>query len=68
MAQSMSVLCQTFPQFADSKDVKQRALMILGIQNANEVLEQLSSETKGDRGAALAKELRQFRETLKKEQ
>ena len=66
MAQSMSLLCQTFPQFADSIDVQQRALMILGIQNANEVLEQLSSETKGDPGAALAKALRQFRETLKK--
>jgi len=66
MASSMSVLCQTFPQFADSKDVQQRALMILGVQNANEVLEDLAKVMEGDPNAALAKALRQFRETLKK--
>jgi len=66
MAQSMSLLCQIFPQFTDSQDVQQQALMILGVQNANEVLEQLGKETKGDPSVALAKALRQFRETLKK--
>ena len=66
MAQSMSLLCQTFPQFTDSQDVQQQALMILGVQNANEVLEQLGKEAKGDPNVALAKALRQFKETLKK--
>lgn len=68
MAQSMTLLCQTFPQFTDSQDVQQQALMILGVQNANEVLEQLGKETKGDPNKALAKVLRQFKETLKKEE
>jgi len=67
MAQSMSTLCQTFPQFTDSQDVQQQALMILGVQNANEVLEQLGKEAKSDPGVALAKQLRRFRESLKKE-
>ena len=67
MAQSMSTLCQIFPQFTDSQDIQQQALMILGVQNANEVLEQLGKEAKGDPSVALAKELRRFRETLKKE-
>jgi len=67
MAQSMNVLCQTFPQFADSSDVQQRALMILGIQNANEVLEGLDKVIEGDPHAALAKVLRKLRESLKKE-
>jgi len=58
MAQSMSLLCQIFPQFADSQDVQQQALMILGVRNANEVLEQLSNETKGDPSKALIKALR----------
>jgi len=66
MAQSMGVLCQTFPQFTDSQDVQQQALMILGVQNANEVLEQLGKVAEGDPNAALAKALRQFREVLKK--
>lgn len=65
MAQSMGALCQIFPQFADSRDVKQRALMILGIQNANEVLDQLGQVAEGDPTAALIKVLRQFREVLK---
>ena len=67
MAQSMGVLCQTFPQFTDSQDVQQRALMVLGIQNANEVLEDLNKATEGDPGVALAKALRRIRESLKRE-
>ena len=67
MAQSMGALCQTFPQFADSRDVQQRALMILGIQNANEVLEDLNKVTEGDPNVALAKILRRLRESLKRE-
>lgn len=67
MAQSMSLLCQTFPEFTDSQDVKQVALMTLGIRNPNEVLEQLDKETKGDPYAKAAKALRDLREVLKKE-
>ena len=65
MAKSMSILCQTFPQFTDSQDVQQQALMILGVQNANEVLEQLRKESKGDPNVRLAKALRDFKEVLK---
>lgn len=67
MAQSMSLLCQIFPQFADSQDVQQQALMILGVQNVNEVLADLAKATEGDPSVALAKVLRKFRESLKVE-
>lgn len=66
MAQAMGTLLQAFPQFADSRDVQQQALMILGVQNPNEVLDQLDRVTEGDPNAALAKALRQFKEILKK--
>ena len=66
MAQAMGVLLQAFPQFADSRDVQQQALMILGVQNPNEVLEQLNQTTEGDPSVALARVLRRFRESLNK--
>ena len=66
MAQAMGVLLQAFPQFADSRDVQQQALMILGVQNPNEVLEQLNNTTEGDPSVALARVLRRFRESLNK--
>lgn len=65
MAQSITQICQTFPEFASSDDVKQIALMTLGVNNVNDVLGQLSKEAKSDPSVALAKALRTFREILK---
>jgi len=64
MAQSLFQISQVFPEFLNSNDLKQQALMILGIKNVNDVLGQLSNEAKGDPNVALAKALRQFREVL----
>ena len=67
IAQSIALIAQVFPEFANSDDVKQIALMALGVNNVKEVLEQLSKEAKSDPNVALAKALRLFRESLKKE-
>ncbi len=65
IAQSMQQLLMVFPEFANSRDVKQQALMTLGIKNVNEVIDQLTKESKGDANVQLAKALRQFREVVK---
>jgi hypothetical protein len=68
MAQSLMQIVQTFPQLADSTDVMQTALLTLGIQNTDEVLEQLDTiqkESKGDVNVQLAKALREFKKVVK---
>jgi len=65
VSQAIMQMCQTFPEFLNSQDIQQMALMTLGINNANEVLEQLSSEAKRDTNVKLAKALRDFREVIK---
>jgi hypothetical protein len=67
MAQSLMQIVQTFPQLADSTDVMQTALLTLGIQNTDEVLEQLDKiqqESKGDINVQLARALREFRKVV----
>ncbi len=54
----------TFPEFSSSRDVLQKALLTIGIPNTNEVLDQLSKETKGMPEVKLAKVLREFREMI----
>ncbi len=54
----------TFPEFSSSRDVLQKALLTIGIPNTNEVLDQLSKETKGMPEVKLAKVLREFREVI----
>lgn len=66
MAQALMQIGQTFPRLTDSRDVMQIALLSLGIPNTNEVLEQLEKEAERDPNAALAKALRNFRESLGK--
>ena len=51
-----------FPQFADSNDVQQQALMIMGIKNANDVLEQLGG-TQESQGNPIAKAVKYLQET-----
>jgi hypothetical protein len=65
MAQTIMQLCQTFPEFASSQDVQQIALMTMGINDVNEVLEQLSQqESKGDVNVKLAKALKEFKKVV----
>jgi len=67
IAQSLSLISQVFPEFANSDDVKQIALMALGVNNVSEVLDKLKEIAKSDPNVILAKALRLFRESLKKE-
>ena len=62
VAQSIMQMVQTFPEFANSQDVQQQALLTLGIKDVNEALKQITKEAKSDPNVALAKALRQFRE------
>ena len=64
MGQSLSLILQQFPEFAFSDDVKQMALMVLGINDPAEVLDALAKEAKGNPDLRLAKALKQFVESL----
>jgi len=59
-------ILQVMPELADSNDVKQIALMILGVNDPAEVIEQLSKEAKTNPEIALAKVLKEFREVIRK--
>ncbi len=62
-------LIMTFPQFADSKDVQQMALMNIGLNNVDQVLtnlEQQTKEGKNPNATRLIKELRKLREEIAK--
>jgi len=66
VAQSLMNIINVMPDLAYSRDVKQLALMSLGINDPGEVLDELEKgETKSSQEARLAVVLRQFRETLK---
>jgi len=66
-AQAMLTIVQAFPQFVDSPDVQQQALMALGINNVAEVIKNLTKgqkEAAGDPFARLAKDLRECKKQL----
>lgn len=53
-----------FPDFAGSNDVRQQALMIMGIKNANDVLEQLQTgDAQESQGNPIAKAVKYLQET-----
>ena len=64
LALAIQQMVMTFPEFTSSRDVLQKALLTIGIQNTNEVLDQIGKESKGMPEVALAKALRDFREVL----
>ena len=68
IAESLVGIIGVFPQFAYSDDVKQIALMALGVNDPDEVLEALDKEDKGAVEARLIKALKQFRESLNKKE
>jgi len=67
-AQAIVGILTVMPEFAYSPDVKQIALMTLGVNDPAEALEQLSKEAKSNPDVALTKALKQFRESLKKKE
>lgn len=68
VAEALVKILGTMPELADSEDVKQIALLTLGINDPAEVLASISKEAKKHPEAALARELKRFREAIKKEQ
>ena len=56
---------QTFPDFGESDDVKQQALMAIGINDTQQVLDALGEVIKTVPEASLAKELRKFSKVIK---
>ncbi|MBU2249395.1 MAG: hypothetical protein KKD77_21785, partial [Gammaproteobacteria bacterium] len=66
LANSISALVAAFPQFYNSPDVIQRALLAIGINDTNEVMDALTKSAESDPNVALAKALKQFREDEKR--
>ena len=66
-ATALVQILQVMPELGSSDDVKQIALMTLGVNDPAEVLDTLSKEAKSNPEVALTKVLKQLRETLKKE-
>ena len=67
VAQSLLAILQVLPELALARDVQQVALMILGINDTDEVLDQLQKEAKSDPTVALTRVLKRFQEVLRKE-
>jgi len=64
-ATALAQILTAMPDLAYADEVKQMALMTLGINDPAEVLDNLSKEAKSDPNVALAKALKVFRESLK---
>jgi len=68
-ADNIVKVLQVMPELAFSDDVKQIALMTLGVNDPAEVLDELDkAEESGNLDASLAKVLKQFREVLSKKE
>jgi hypothetical protein len=64
LAQAMTQIIQNMPEFAYSRDVQQRALMALGINNTEDVLDDMAKSEESNPDIKLSRALRQFRESL----
>ncbi len=67
-ATALFQILQIMPELGYSNDVKQIALMILGVNDPSEVIDALSKEVKSNPEAALARALKQFKEALNKKE
>jgi hypothetical protein len=67
-ATALTQILQVLPALGDSEDVKQIALLTLGVNDPAEVLNALESKTQGNANIALIKALRKFRESLNKKE
>lgn len=64
-AQAIVSILTVMPALADSPDVKQIAMMTLGVNDPAEALEQLAKEAKANPEAALLKAVKIFREAVR---
>ncbi len=67
-AEAIVKILQVMPELGSSDDVKQIALMTLGVNNPAEVIDALSKEPVANQEAALIKALRPFKEALSKKE
>jgi len=65
-ATALVQILQVLPELGYSEDVKQIALMTLGVNDPAEVLDALDTEEESNPNLKLTKALKQFRESLKK--
>lgn len=64
-ATAMVQILQVLPALGDSPDVQQIGLMLLGVNDPAEVMDELAKEVKSNPDVALTRALRQFREAIK---
>lgn len=67
-AVALGQILQVMPILGDSDDVKQIALMLLGVNDPAEVLEELTKETESNPDAAITRALKQLREAIQKKE
>ncbi|MBA7653144.1 hypothetical protein ES703_60987 [subsurface metagenome] len=68
VAQALVQILQVLPALGDTEDVKQIALMTLGVNDPAEVLDALAKEVKANPSIALTRVLKEFRESLNKKE
>ena len=65
-AKAIQMMVTTFPEFAESPDVLQLAMLTLGVNDPAQAIEQLEQmESRNSPNTALIKALREFRESIK---
>jgi len=64
VAEAIAQILPVLPELAASREVMQVALLAIGVDDTNEVLDQLMAEAKGDPAAAMIRALRLFREAV----
>ena len=67
-AVALGQILQVIPQLGDSDDVKQIALMTLGVNDPAEVLDELTKEVESNPDIAIARELKHLREAIIKKE
>ncbi|MCK5019556.1 MAG: hypothetical protein KAS32_21025 [Candidatus Peribacteraceae bacterium] len=67
-ATALVQILQVMPELGVLDDVKQIALMTLGVNDTADVLDELNKEPESNREVALIKALKQFRESLSKKE
>jgi len=65
-ATALTQILQVMPELGESEDVKQIALLTLGVNDPAEALDALAKESKENPEVSLARALKQFRESIKK--
>jgi len=64
-AKAIVDIVSVFPNFADSPDVQQIALMTIGVNDPGQVLEELEKEVESNPSLELTQALRKFKEVLR---